>query len=199
MKRAAIGVSMHSGWGILVAVDEQASLIDRRRIVVATNDGPRGNQPYHRAQQLGLANAEKYLADYTAETDNLSRQVVARAISDLKTRGYRVTRAAILQASGRTLPDLAKILAAHPLIHTAEGELFRNTIRRACESLDIPVVGIRGRDLEGDAKKTLAAKVIKQLAQAGKALGPPWNADHKSAALAAFLVLQDQTASVHRP
>ena len=189
MKRAAIGVCMHSGWGILVAVDEQPTVINRRRIVVARNDGPRGNQPYHRAQELGLGKAEKYLTDYAAETDSLARQEIAKAIADLQTSGYQVACAAILRASGRPLPILAKILAAHPLIHTAEGELFRSTILRACESLGIPVMGVRNRDLEADAKKILTARIIAQLARAGKSLGPPWNADHKAAALAASLSL----------
>src|SRR5215469_9414802 len=178
MKRAAIGVRMHSGWGILVAVAAQATVVDRRRIVVATNDGPRGNQPYHRAQQLGLAKAEEYLADYTAETDRLSQKEISRVMLDLKTRGYEIVRAAILLASGRALPLLPEILAAHPLIHTAEGELFRSTICRACASLNLPVMGIRERNLEADANQVFAAgaaQIIHQLAQAGRTLGPPWN------------------------
>lgn len=190
MKRAAIGVCMHSGWGILVAVDQQSWVVERRRIVVATDDGLRGNQPYHRAQQLGLAKAEEYLADYSVETDSLSRQEIARTISDLRTRGFQVIHAAILLASGRPLPPLSRILAAHPLIHTAEGELFRNTVRHACESLGIPVIGIRQSDLQGNAKTALTAKVVRELSHAGKSLGPPWNADHKSAALAACIALQ---------
>jgi hypothetical protein len=193
MKRTALGIRMHSGWGVLVAVDEDAGIIDRRRLVVTNRDDPRGNQPYHYAEQLGLPKAEKYLADYTAETERLARQEIANAVSDLKSCGHQVNNAAILVASGRTLPPLAQILAAHPLIHTAEGKLFRDTTRRACESLSIPVMDIRERDLENCAKKTLAAsatRVIGKLAQAGKSLGPPWTADHKSAALAAYLALK---------
>ena len=187
---------MHSGWGIVVSVDERAQVVDRRRIVVAHNNGPRGNQPYHRAEQLGLPKAEKYLADYIAATDSLARQEIGTVVSDLKARGYRVTRASILLASGRTLPPLPKILAAHPLIHTAEGELFRNTARRACESLGIPVMGLRQRDLEDTAKKTLgtsSAEIITEIARAGKSLGPPWTADHKAAALGAYMALDQNS------
>ena len=68
-----------------------------------------------------------------------------RAITD-------VVGAAVLLASGRSLPPLEKILAAHPLIHTAEGEFFRHTVSQACEDLQISVTAIRQRDLDERAK-----------------------------------------------
>ena len=107
----------------------------------------------------------------------------------------KTVAAAVLLASGRKLPPLPQILAAHPLIHTAEGELFRDTIRRACELLNIPAMGIPERDIERQAKEVFAAatpRIIGQLAKAGKALGPPWNADHKCAALAACIALNQR-------
>jgi hypothetical protein len=43
---------------------------------------------------------------------------------DLQSRSYRLAKCAVLTASGRELPPLAGMLAAHPLIHTAEGSFF---------------------------------------------------------------------------
>jgi len=34
MKPAALGIRMHSGWGILVAVNHEIEIIERRRIVI---------------------------------------------------------------------------------------------------------------------------------------------------------------------
>ena len=201
MKPAAFGIRMHSGWGVLVTVTDSVEVLDRRRIVIVSDDAPGGKMPFHYAESLGLPKAKKYLADYTAECDRLARQELARALDDVKARGYEVTSAALVLASGRTLPDLAHILAAHPLIHTAEGELFRDSVRRACESLAIPVLGYRERDLPECASKLLgntSPKIIRQIAGMGKTLGPPWTADHKSAALAACLALHTPLAKARR-
>jgi len=201
MKRAAFGIRMHSGWGILVVATGSAEIIDRRRIAVISDDmnsKHRGNQPYHYAAELGLPSAEKFLADYTAATDQLARAAIANAIRELKIRKYQITAAALLLASGRKLPPLPQILASHPMIHTAEGEFFRETVRRACESIGLPVTGYRERELEDCAQTILAgscSKLLRQIAAAGKSLGPPWTADHKSAALAACLALNAKRAA----
>jgi hypothetical protein len=100
--------------------------------------------------------------------------------------------AAILLASGRALPPLAKILAAHPLIHTAEGEFFRHAVHSACEGLEIPVTAIRVRELDARAKVAFAKRagqVQSSIASLGRSVGPPWTSDHKTAALAAALLL----------
>jgi hypothetical protein len=195
MERAALGVRMHSGWGVLVAVTDAAEIIERRRVEVITEGmraKQRGNQPYHRAEQLGLPEAEKYLAEYGAECDRLARQALSNTIADLKSRGYEIIAVALVLSAGRKLPPLPRILASHPLIHAAEGELFRQTIRRSCESLAIPVFGLPDRELMNCAKALLgasSAKVLRKIARAGKSLGPPWTSDHKSAALAACVRL----------
>lgn len=180
---------------MLVAITSTAEILDRRRIEViseAMHARHRGNQPYHRAAELGLAEGEKFLHEYIAEMDQFSCTTIRRVVDNLSVRGCEVTTAAILLASGRKLPALGQILASHPLIHTAEGELFRDTIQRACKSLQIPILGIKERDIEDNAQQALgpaASKIIGQIASAGKSLGPPWTADHKSAALAAYLAL----------
>lgn len=195
MQRAAIGVRMHSGWGVLVAVTKSAEIIERRRIDVVTDDmraRQRGNQPYHRAAELGIADAEKYLAEYTVESDRLAREAIGKAIAEIKKRGYHITAMALLLASGRKLPPLPQILASHPLIHTAEGEFFRETVRRASESLGIPIVGLRERDLSDRAKEFLGPSssiVRRKIASAGRFLGPPWTVDYKAAAMGACIAL----------
>ena len=117
---------------------------------------------------------------------------MAEVASELDQRHYRIVGAAVLLASGRTLPTLEKILAAHPLIHTAEGEFFRNAARKACDDLQIPVTAIRERDLDEQATAAFgkaASQVQVSIASSGSLIGPPWTRDHKTAALAALLVL----------
>jgi hypothetical protein len=195
MKPAALGINMHSGWGVLVAVSRDAhsvELLDRRRIVVADPDVPGAIQPYHFAAQLEPPKQEKHLAHCAASSSRLAAKVIAEVVKELNGRHYDVVGAAILLASGRALPPLPKILAAHSLIHTAEGEFFRHAAQSACEGLQIPVTRIRARELDARAKVAFAngaGQVQSSIASLGRSVGPPWTSDHKTAALAAALLL----------
>ena len=203
-KRAAIGVQMHSGWGVLVAVafcEKKVEVADRRRIVVVDPAMPGGNQLYHHARllldQQSLAEAERYLDEYAATCEQIATFAMEEAVMETHSRGYRIVGAAILRGAGRTLPALPQILAAHPLIHTAEGEFFGRTVRKACERLNMPVTSIRRRDLEEQMKVTFgkaAAGLQRSTAALGKQTGPPWTADHKAAALAALTILARKAA-----
>jgi hypothetical protein len=195
MKRAAFGIQMHSGWGVLVAVSGDANsveILDRRRIITADPEMPGAIQPYHFAAGLALPEQEKHLAHCAEASSRLAAKAVAVVIEELDGRNYRIVGAAVLLASGRTLPPLAKILAAHPLIHTAEGEFFRHAASKACADLHIPVTAIRVRELDERANAAFgnaASQMEDNVAKLGSSIGPPWTKDHKTAALAALLVL----------
>jgi hypothetical protein len=78
---------------------------------------------------------------------------IEQVIRELQGRDYRVVGSAVLLASGRPLPAMAKILAAHPLIHTAEGEFFPTAIRNACARLKISVEAIRNGNLTRECRQ----------------------------------------------
>jgi hypothetical protein len=195
MKRAALGFRMHSGWGVLIAVSgdgHSLEILDRRRIVVTDSGMPGATQPYHYGASLELAEAERHIANCAALSERLALAAVGEVVRGLEERTYRTEGAAVLLASGRALPPLAKILAAHPLIHTAEGEFFRNVVRQACERLKIAILAIPERELEERAKAVFgkeAGLLQRRIATLGSSVGPPWTKDHKAAALAALMVL----------
>jgi len=197
MKRAAIGVRMHSGWGALVAVSEDAGtveVIERRRIAVTAPGARGGNQPYHFAKNLELTEAEKFLEECFEDSRGMAAAAL-RVLEKELCRQYRLAGAAVLLASSHPLPALAKILAAHTLIHAAEGEFYREVFSRACASLSIPVTRLRERDLDERIRAAFAdsaSRVLHEVADAGRSLGPPWTADQKMAALAALLVLANE-------
>jgi hypothetical protein len=205
MMRAAIGVRMHSGWGVLVAVSagsNSVDVLDRRRIVTSDPSIPRAKQPYHYAASLGAAESEKHIANCAAVTERLSLLAVGEVVKELERRDYRIAGCAVLLASGRPLPSLAKILASHPLIHTAEGEFFREAVRKACERLNIPVTAIPEREVGERAKKAFgnaASRVQRRIASMGSSIGPPWTKDHKAAALAAVIILAARHTTVAAP
>ena len=196
MKRAALGFQMHSGWGVLVAVSgapQAIEILARRRILTADPEMPGAIQPYHYAMNLQFP--EKHIANCAVASTLLAVAAINGLVAELRARHYRVVGSAVLLASGRSLPPLEKILAAHPLIHTAEGEFFRHTVARACEELQISVTAIRQRDLDERAKSTYgkaASEVQGRIESLGKTIGPPWTKDHKTAALAAALLLSSR-------
>jgi hypothetical protein len=195
MKRAALGFRMHSGWGVLVAIAGEAdsvAIVDRKRILVMDASMPGASQPYHHAATLGVREGESHIANCAAVSERLALAAIEQTVRELDERDYRIAGAAVLLASGRPLPSLAKILASHPLIHTAEGEFFRNRIRNACDRLKISVEAIRERELEDRVKAAFgnsATRVLLSIATAGRSIGPPWTKDHKAAALAAMTLL----------
>lgn len=186
---------MHSGWGVLVAVSGDAdsvAVVDRRRIVVIDPAAPGGKQPYHYAAGLSPEKAEQHIARCRVLSESLAQEAIKQASAELSERKYRVTSSAVVMAAGRSLPSLPQILAAHPLIHTAEGEFFRKSVINACQSLSIPVTQIRERELEERAQSACGKKsalVSRRISTMGKSIGPPWTADHKAATLAALLTL----------
>ena len=198
MKHAAIGVRMHSGWGALVAVSNNAGaveVIERRRIAVTASGAAGANQPYHFAERLELPEAEKFLGSWFEASKCLALAAVQEVVGELRSSQYRLVGSAILLASGRPLPPLAKILASHALIHAAEGEFFREVFTKAGEGLDISVTGFRERDLDECIRTTFgrgATSIQQQISTLGRSLGPPWTKDQKSSALAALVVLARQ-------
>ena len=159
-------------------------------------------QPYHFAESLGLAEAKCHLEKCAAVSQRLAAQALRDMLDVVTARKYRVLGCAMLLASGRALPSLQKILASHALIHTAEGEFFRNIVSEACESCHIPVMGIRERELDKQADAIFgkgAARVRQHISNLGKTVGSPWTQDEKTAALAALLVSKTNGARFTPP
>jgi hypothetical protein len=143
---------------------------------------------------LSPAKAEALVTRSLDTANRLAREALERAVKDLRSSGREAAGAALLLGSGRPLPrELAAILAAHPLIHTAEGEMYREALRLACESASLPVTGFRERDVVATAAERLAVSpdlLRTRAAALGKPLGPPWTQDHKLASLAAWVVMR---------
>ncbi len=195
MKHAVIGIRAHSGWGAAIAVGRRLNgpeILDRRRISVVDGHARGAKQPYHFARELPLRDAETHLANCAKTARELAGRELKSIVDTVSGRGYRVVGCAILASSGRALPGLEAILASHPLIHTAEGEFFRNVFANACADMGIPVTRIRERQLVESAVSALAvpaAKIAKRLTDIGREIGPPWTQDQKNAALAGWLML----------
>jgi len=193
--QAALGFRAHSGWAALVVAAgplEGPTVLDRRRIEITDPGIPGSKQPYHAAQRLSLPRAEQYLGRCIEKTKLLARGRVSAVVDEVREKGYAVVSAGILAASGRPLTTLEATLASHALIHTAEGELFRNALIEACEQLKLAVTKVSERELYARAETQLGlpfGELRRRVAELGRPLGPPWGQDQKHAALVAWLAL----------
>lgn len=192
----ALGLRAHSGWAALVVIagapcsPAVPAVIDRRRIELIDPGLPR--QPYHAAERLDLQEAEKLVRRCADTARLLGRQALRAVINDLRKKGHEVVGCGILLGSGRPATTLAATLASHALIHTAEGELFRDALTQASEHCGLPVTGVKERELHARAAAELgvsASELGRRVTKMGLPMGPPWRQDQKRAALVAWLAL----------
>jgi hypothetical protein len=176
---------------VMVEKREPAVLV-RERVHLVRHFTYESRQPYHTAAKLDLEEARAFVAHIRKEACALAREALKNVGKKLEEHGYKLDRGAILLAAGRPLPPLPKILAAHSLIHTADGELFREAILDACARCGLRTGKIRERELLAAAAKTLRLKandVTRRIAALGGRLGPPWSQDEKLAALVAWFAI----------
>jgi hypothetical protein len=195
MKPAALGFRVHSGWTSLIALaleNNQPIILTRQRPHLVATFSYTFRQPYHTAEKMDLAEAQTFLDQQRDEARVLALSALRSVQTEVAQQGYKLTRAALLLASGRPLPELSKILASHSIIHTADGEFFREALLHACAHANLAVTKIKERELLACASGALRRKpaaLISTVADLGKPLGPPWTQDEKFATLVAWFAL----------
>jgi hypothetical protein len=187
IRHAALGFSVHTGWAVEVAVAPRspasAEVLDRRRIELLDGsdvEGPRF--VYHAARSLSLDAARRLIARSLERSERAARAALQAAVDSL---AADVVAAGIVIGDRPAPASLQAVLASHPAIHAAEGELFRSAVRSAAEALGIAVVEVRAKELQ-----SRAGTIADQLDVIGRAAGRPWAKDHRQACLAAAVALQ---------
>jgi hypothetical protein len=197
MKRAAVGFRVHSGWSALVTVSLEngvPAVLSRERVHLVETFSYRFRQPYHTAGRMPLEKARAFVAESLSEAKRLAGRALRTAQTDLGKQGYEVAHCALLLASGKTLPGLESILHSHALIHTADGELFREALRHSSADCGLEIACMKELELLDCGVKALRTKrdkLLRRLTELGAGFGAPWTQDEKYAALAAWLVLAD--------
>jgi hypothetical protein len=195
VKPAALGFRVHSGWAALVAISldgHSPVVLQRQRPHLVKTFTYEFRQPYHTAEKKPLDESRAFVSNAQAEARHLATRTVESARGDLRKQGYKLDRCGLLLASGRPLPELAQILRSHALIHSADGELFRNALLDASKSCGLKVFTTKENELLEFASQTLRQphqELMARLADLGSALGAPWSRDEKFSALIAWLAL----------
>jgi hypothetical protein len=203
-KQAAIGFRVHSGWAAVVAVclDKGAPVVlARQRIHLVETFTYEFRQPYHTAEKMLIGQAREFVARMQGEARRLAYRAVQELASRTQEQGAKLARCGLLLASGRPLPELEKILASHALIHTADGELFREAILHASARCGLRETCLKERELleqAGQAFHRKPAALLRQVTELGRALGSPWTQDEKFATLIAWLALNGVSKRIQK-
>lgn len=196
MKQAAIGFRVHSGWAAVVAVCVEKGapvVLAKQRVHLVETFTYEFRQPYHTAEKMLLGQAREFIARMQAEARRLAYRAIRELESRTQEQGVKLTRCGLLLASGRALPGLEKILASHALIHTADGELFREALLHASGRCGLREFTIKEKELLDRAGQVFRAKpneLMRRVTELGRSLGSPWSQDEKFATLAAWLALE---------
>jgi hypothetical protein len=204
LKQAAIGFRVHSGWAAVVAVSLEKGapvVLARQRVHLVETFTYEFRQPYHTAQKLLAGQAGDFIERVRDEARLLAHRAIRGVQSDLQKQGIAVKSCGLLLASGKPLPALDTILVSHALIHTADGELFREALLHASARCGLGDFRIKEKELLECAGKTLRFKpaaLMSRVTELGKSFGAPWSQDEKFATLAAWLALASKSASAFR-
>jgi hypothetical protein len=167
---------------VLVAVSGTLGaplVLERRRVELL--DGSVPAQPYHAAAEAGLdlVEAAKLIRQVEELATTRAAAALAETAASIGARGSTVDGVGVV-AKIRSLPaDLERILRAHALLHAAEGDLYEEALTEGALRAGLPVQRVTPTSISLEPK----------LDAAGRALGPPWQKDHKLAASAALWVL----------
>jgi hypothetical protein len=150
-------------------------------------DAP-ARQPYHAAAGTARKPGPQ-LDTLLASVKKYGRHSVDAFIREHEKSGRRFDGAGIVVGS---LIDPAHIANDHIRIHALEGRLFRSIVQDAIDRRHLTSQVWRERDLYGFAANRLKRSEtrLRQVATGwGRSMGGPWRAEHKAAAVAAWLVV----------
>jgi hypothetical protein len=204
VKQAAIGFRVHSGWAAVVAVCVEKGVpvvLARQRVHLVETFSYEFRQPYHTAEKMLAGQAVDFVTRMQAEARRLAYGAIRELESRTQEQGVKLTRCGLLLASGRPLPALEKILASHALIHTADGELFREALLHASARCGLKEFTIKEKELldrAGEVFRARPKELMHRVTELGRSLGAPWSQDEKFATLVAWLASQAPAKQVSK-
>jgi hypothetical protein len=177
-----LGVSDHGGWAVLVTVARDGTLLDRRRVELVDAGLPK--LPHHHdAQGLPLEEA-------VALVERVRVSAERHALLALDAVAMAAPR--ILGVALRTCPQLpptiAERLKDYRAQNVADWVMYRKALASAAELRGWPVYWYDAKMVLGAASQALGVENLDaHFLQVRRAVGPPWNMDHKLAMAAAIV------------
>ena len=189
---ASIGLRAKTARAIAVVLGgstESPLVLAKLEMPLADPKIPATAQPYHEVMDLPWEESQRAVRNLASMIEAIARKALASLIEELRMKGTTISGVGIVGARDR---DLARIGNAHIRAHAAEGVLFRRVLDLAADANSLKRRTFSDRDFDELVKIELGAQsaaVKRKLNDLGRSLAPPWRADEKQAATAAWLVL----------
>ena len=177
-----IGVSDHGGWAVLVTVARDGTLLDRRRVELVGEGVPK--IPHHsEGQRLPLDEAVALVERVRVSAERhavLALDAVAKAVP-------RILGVA-LRKCPQLPPTIAERITDYRAQNVADWVMYRKALASAAEARLWPVLWYEAKSVSAAASRALRVENFDaHFLQMRKAVGPPWNNDHKLAMAAAIV------------
>jgi hypothetical protein len=177
-----IGVSDHGGWAVLVTVARDGTLLDRRRVELVGEGLPK--IPHHsEAQGLPLGEAVQLV-----ERVRVSAEKHAVLALDAVTMAVPRVLGIALRKCPPLPPTIAERITDYRAQNNADWVMYRQALACAAEARGWPVHWYDAKSVFGAARQALGVENLDaNFLRVRKAVGPPWNTDHKLAMAAAIV------------
>ena len=177
-----IGVSDHGGWAVLVTVARDGTLLDRRRVELVGEGLPK--IPHHsEGQGLPLDEAVELV-----ERVRVSAERHAVLALDAVTMAVPRILGVALRERPQLPPTIAGRIKDYRAQNVADWVMYRNAVASAAEARGWPVHWYDAKSVLGVASQALRVENFDaHFLNLRRAVGPPWNNDHKLAMAAAVV------------
>lgn len=197
-RAASVGVVEHGSSAVLVSLAPGGELLDRRRIDLIERGLP--THPHHHEGSWAVG---RYLGTPGARAPSLADAVaLVERVRASAARGARDGLAALARALPMPIacvairacpalpPTVEERIADHRAQTVADSVMYREALAGVARALGWSVVWYdRGRVRRDAAAVLGVADVEAFVAALGRAVGPPWRAEHKLAAAAALAAM----------
>jgi hypothetical protein len=177
-----IGVSDHGGWAVLVTAAHDGALLDRRRVELVGAGLPR--IPHHsEGQRLPLDEAVELVERVRVSAERhavLALDAVAMAVPSIL--------GVALRKCQELPPTIAERIKDYRAQNVADWVMYRKALAAAAAARNWPVHWYDARSVLGAAREALGVENLDaHFLQVRRAIGPPWDRDHKLAMAAAVV------------
>jgi hypothetical protein len=161
-------------------------IVQRQEIVFC---GPDERQPYHPVMELPWPEAQAAVSEVAVPIKAAATEALKRLLAGVRGSFAAVAGVGIVGAGQRQLDRIGNF---HIRAHAAEGVFFREVLEAAAEANGLPHWLFAEQGLAAALAPVLGLREPElhvRLLELGRAVGSPWRADEKAAALAAWAVL----------
>jgi hypothetical protein len=189
-----IGLRAKTGRAIAVVLGGPAdapTVLAKEEIRLVDPKLPGTFQPYHEVMDLPWNESQRAVQKFVRAIQKVAAKEIAQLIKKQTKNGATVVGVGIIGAADR---DLSRIGNFHIRAHAAEGVLFRSVLEFGADQNRMRRRTFADRSFAANAQAELGKKhssVTQMIDDLRRSVPPPWRADEKLAAMAAWLVLHE--------